>query len=660
MDQMNVQRWASSLRQSHRNQFQPLIATDISISGQHSVRDISTALKARGNKTSNQNQHYSFTLDFIPPKKNFNRSLKAQFYELDMAAKGDEKLRSSSNGQLSDNNTLNFHTRSAEFHDIDVLSDAGTYIIDDDIDVIQTDISKQKINPPPSTLRRYVNQTNNRHGTFDIHGLISPNPHTVIRPIVDMNIPTRDLSSSSSNSSSSSSSIHSFPDELEHTFHNDSTVQFQNNVSNNFNYERNTLLQQQLKTPPKNQIKPVECFVLPPTYETKLYPTTNISQQKTDASWKSQSAVKPISNKDLNYENSMSKSTSPPLSARSNPSFTEQLSFHLQKQHSVAKPSTRPQTAKNEHTSSFQPNSVTNKAIPTNAGYQRLGSASTATNNNDETGSNFTKIPTNKSFILRQQRSNLLASAPKPAQQQQTITKVSTRQPLKQTVSTSSTSSSMTNSIGQTNRAVELRRARAQEKIEQLSERTRKHLHKNDNNNHNNLKSDIMSASWHSSASSLSKTNSASLASNSRVTSRTNNVPRRQDMLTTRTLQSASYHRSSSVSPNLSEEKPARYPKGSIGSIRDIQPSQRMAISTYSIGSERCDSLRENGQRLAIRLIQLSSGILEKLKLNDTTLDNNVNVRDLEQLVDKLQTVNQTLIAIDASLTSPISDDAFI
>ncbi|CAM4860900.1 unnamed protein product [Rotaria socialis] len=47
--------------------------------------------------------------------------------------------------------------------------------------------------------------------------------------------------------------------------------------------------------------------------------------------------------------------------------------------------------------------------------------------------------------------------------------------------------------------------------------------------------------------------------------------------------------------------------------------------------------------KLAIKLIQLSSGILAKLKPNSAVGDSDSNVRQLEQLVDQLQTVNRTL-----------------
>jgi hypothetical protein len=93
--------------------------------------------------------------------------------------------------------------------------------------------------------RRYVNQTRNRHGTFDIHGFKPATEHTIHRPLVDLNMPTHDLSSSSS----SSSSLISPPVE------NDSSI------LNSFAHAPTTLLQQQSKIPPtQNQIKPAECF----------------------------------------------------------------------------------------------------------------------------------------------------------------------------------------------------------------------------------------------------------------------------------------------------------------------------------------------------------------------------------------------------------------
>jgi len=93
-------------------------------------------------------------------------------------------------------------------------------------------------------------------------------------------------------------------------------------------------------------------------------------------------------------------------------------------------------------------------------------------------------------------------------------------------------------------------------------------------------------------------------------------------------------------------------------SVTDETQYQRMNESLYNEG-ERCDTLRDDGQRLAIKLIQLSSGILSKLKPNTPGNDDS-SVRELEQLVDQLQTVNRTLSTIDASLTDPTSDELLL
>lgn len=74
----------------------------------------------------------------------------------------------------------------------------------------------------------------------------------------------------------------------------------------------------------------------------------------------------------------------------------------------------------------------------------------------------------------------------------------------------------------------------------------------------------------------------------------------------------------------------------------------------------RSESLRDDGQRLAIKLIQLSSGILAKLKPSGVPGDSDTNIHDLEQLVDKLQTVNQTLSTIDATLSTASNDEDYL
>lgn len=179
-------------------------------------------------------------------------------------------------------------TPSSDHHDIDALSDAGTYIIEDDIDIARDDEPEQDIEPENDTqeqnsstlsspFRRYAATKKNRHGTFEIHPLSSSTKsQTVNRPIVDLNIPTHDLSSPSSASSSpsssanlsSSSSLLSLPTESDNSIRKEpegaSHFIIDDKSSTGLIYARqrpNTLLQQPRSiTPPQNQIKPSECF----------------------------------------------------------------------------------------------------------------------------------------------------------------------------------------------------------------------------------------------------------------------------------------------------------------------------------------------------------------------------------------------------------------
>jgi hypothetical protein len=290
--------------------------------------------------------------------------------------------------------------------------------------------------------------------------------------------------------------------------------------------------------------------------------------------------------------------------------------------------------------------------MPANATqYNRQLSASTTNKYLDDTEEvlsthpSLTKVYMNKSFALRRQRSNLVPSTSKPSQQstptpsassqlQQALSKgLPTRQLLKPTTSIPTTSLSTSSSTGQTNRAVELRRARAQAKIEELAQRTRQQLQRTEQHN------DIMSASWHSNASSSSKKDFQNLRPSHRSNNTTHQqqqqqvASQKQDMLKTRTITSTTHHRSSSASPNpLGEPTPrtSKHRKQMTSSVTDESQYQRMNGSTYSEGVRqeipiqqkystnsfqgRCDSLRDDGQRLAIKLIQLSSGILAKLK----------------------------------------------
>lgn len=77
---------------------------------------------------------------------------------------------------------------------LDTVSESGTYIIDDDDD------QDEKIN---RSFKRYIRSDKHRHGTFDIHGLLSSTSHEIHRPVVDTNMLGENLSMSSSSSSSS-------------------------------------------------------------------------------------------------------------------------------------------------------------------------------------------------------------------------------------------------------------------------------------------------------------------------------------------------------------------------------------------------------------------------------------------------------------------------
>ena len=174
-------------------------------------------------------------------------------------------------------------TPSSDHGDIDALSDAGTYIIEDDGDIARDDEPEQDIIQPidhkeqgaliSSPFRRYATKQRHRHGTFDIHGVSSPSASIVNRPVVDLNVPTHDLVSplsslSSTHSSSSSSSLLSLPTESEHSVRREPE-----GASHHFNDDKsfdglvyarkrpNTLMQQKRPiTPPQTHIKPAECF----------------------------------------------------------------------------------------------------------------------------------------------------------------------------------------------------------------------------------------------------------------------------------------------------------------------------------------------------------------------------------------------------------------
>ena len=246
--------------------------------------------------------------------------------------------------------------------------------------------------------------------------------------------------------------------------------------------------------------------------------------------------------------------------------------------------------------SPFQRNSSIRQTMPASVQYQRTLSLSTANKYPDEPDDplslhpSLTKVYMNKSFALRRQRSNLVPSTTKPMPQQQqqpqlqqqiAAKQLAQRQLLKSAtpVGPSTPITPSNSNGGQTNRAVELRRARAQAKIEELAQRTRQQLQKTEQY------SDVMSTSWHSNASNSSKKDLFHLRAYPRPINQAVSS-QKQDMLKTRTISSSSHHRSSSASPNPSGERgtPARYRKAMVSSVTDERQYQKMHGSAYSEG----------------------------------------------------------------------------
>lgn len=181
------------------------------------------------------------------------------------------------------NNLSPLATPLSDHRDIDALSDAGTYIIEDDGDIAQDAETEQDYEPKEDTndhssvstssvtspFRRSITKRRNRHGTFDIQGLVSNNSQSVTRPVVDINSPHNDLSSSTASSKSSSSSLLSVPTESDSSPRKEPDGASNHLVSHQqspkeqlFHRPRPTTLLEQKRpiTPPQTQIKPAECF----------------------------------------------------------------------------------------------------------------------------------------------------------------------------------------------------------------------------------------------------------------------------------------------------------------------------------------------------------------------------------------------------------------
>ena len=287
--------------------------------------------------STNQSFHYSDVplCENQPLRRVQNEFLIDRMFkdEMNTNYSSQQQQQQRSPNQSSYTNVLNhaspLQTPSSDHRDIDALSDAGTYIIEDDSDIARDDEPEQDLEQPPpppppeqeeldetsqsnssSSFKRYTKTRKNRQGTFEIHALsataassTAPS-HTVSRPVVDSNVPTHDLSPSSSSSSanlSSSSSLLSLPTESDNSVRKEpegaSHYMIDDKSSTGLIYARqrpNSLSQKQRPiTPPQNPIKTSECFgkihwdarerfdyfslvslVISPTFETKPFPST--------------------------------------------------------------------------------------------------------------------------------------------------------------------------------------------------------------------------------------------------------------------------------------------------------------------------------------------------------------------------------------------------
>ncbi|CAF0741498.1 unnamed protein product [Didymodactylos carnosus] len=281
------------------------------------------------------------------------------------------------------------------------------------------------------------------------------------------------------------------------------------------------------------------------------------------------------------------------------------------------------------------------------------------------------KVSVNKSFALRRQRSSV--STTNKVQQQTQSQPLSITKPVQRPTFTKSqippaqiykptdcTYLDRQSSINsQTNRAVELRKARARAKIDELSQRT-KQQQQQSQEQQTMTNQQLMTASLYN-----GKTN---LGSSKRKDIRSTYRPTTKQSLDVPT------HRSSSASPNTSnddwittptrtnqQQQPTKYrlskPLEKSLSIDEHYTSKMETLVNETEPQERCEVLRDDGQRLVIKLIQLSSGILEKLKINEDGTDDDTNVKELEKVIDKLQAVNKTLSTIDAVLSMSTNND---
>ncbi|CAF2032863.1 unnamed protein product [Rotaria magnacalcarata] len=205
---------------------------------------------------------------------------------------------------------------------------------------------------------------------------------------------------------------------------------------------------------------------------------------------------------------------------------------------------------------------------------------------------------TNSQLISSNQNSmeKYLFKSQKPPQKQ-ILLKIS---PRKNSKPTTTLSSSVINPSRQINRTVHLRRAHAKAKIEELSPITTKQLHE----------SDILSASCSYSSSSHSKKESIHLQLHVQPKVRKSVKPQLQDMLGTRTMLPSLDHQFLPASSKQHEAPLFTCRKTVISTVNDEEQYKKLSTSEYRLQEKQYDLLRENGKRLANKLVQLSAGIL--------------------------------------------------
>ncbi|CAF3591259.1 unnamed protein product [Rotaria socialis] len=642
MDQINVQRWANSLRRFYPNHSKSSLLPNPYEDDQNGLRNPSTMIKTTENESLRDVCMRKITkklinLDFPSSEKNSYRTLiKSELHRFDKIMNDEENLDFQSNAQLYDNEISNFLVPLSNHHDADALSDAGTYIIEDETDIQEDYEPEQKTNTL-SSIKKNQNQTKYLHETFYMDRLGFSATPMINRPIIDLNVQTNSYDSPLlSQTSVGNNSHHSIRNELEDKPYNclipSSTVQYQ---------QKPVIL-------PKMKIKPAECFVISPTLEIKPFPTKNTLRQKIENSQKSKLEGSSASIKHLTIKAANSQLIS------SNQNSMENYLFKPQKPlYSSSQSYNQYQTTIYDQICSsdlFQHKSIVDKTTPVNVHYeqQTFSSDTIDPNQSNNTKIDVIKFSIDKLCILDHKKSIPSSFASKYSQKQ-ILLKIS---PGKNSKPTTTLSSSVIHPSRQMNRTVHLRRAHAKAKIEELSQITTKQLYE----------SDIMSASCSYSPSSHSKKEPAHLQLHVQPKARKSVKLQLQDMLGTRTILPSLDQQVLPASSKQHEAPLFTCRKTVISTVNDEEQYKTLSTSEYSLKEKQYDLLRENGKRLANKLVQLSASILSKLQLNESATDDHddVQVHQLEQLIDKLAMVNRALTSIDTSLARPTNTDLSI